>query len=191
MLAYYPEEVRSQLARFLGAYEAVSPHGQVPAVLHHSDVSVLQHDVGDRTLFDVLHDDREEGVRLYRQAIELLVKFQQADCSINKPFSAAFFRSELDMALEFYVEQLMSASRQPLIPVLNTLSDNVAQHPYVQCHRDFHGQNLHIVNDDLFLIDYQDLRMGPDTYDLASLTRDRGVARIIGEETELELLEHY
>jgi len=33
--------------------------------------------------------------------------------------------------------------------------------------------------------------MGPDTYDLASLLRDRGVARIIGDETELELLEHY
>ena len=33
--------------------------------------------------------------------------------------------------------------------------------------------------------------MGPDTYDLASLLRDRGVARIIGNETELELLEQY
>ena len=33
--------------------------------------------------------------------------------------------------------------------------------------------------------------MGPDTYDLASLLRDRGVARIIGDETELELVEHY
>ena len=33
--------------------------------------------------------------------------------------------------------------------------------------------------------------MGPDMYDLASLLRDRGVARIIGDDTELELLEHY
>jgi aminoglycoside/choline kinase family phosphotransferase len=41
------------------------------------------------------------------------------------------------------------------------------------------------------LIEYQDLRMGPDTYDLASLLRDRGVARIVGDETELELLAHY
>jgi hypothetical protein len=43
----------------------------------------------------------------------------------------------------------------------------------------------------LYVIDYQDMRSGPDTYDLASLLRDRGVARIIGEETELELLAHY
>jgi aminoglycoside/choline kinase family phosphotransferase len=61
----------------------------------------------------------------------------------------------------------------------------------VLCHRDYHGQNLHVSNDTLFLIDYQDLRMGPDTYDMASLLRDRGVARIIGDEDELELLAEY
>jgi aminoglycoside/choline kinase family phosphotransferase len=33
--------------------------------------------------------------------------------------------------------------------------------------------------------------MGPDTYDIASLLRDRGVAVILGDEGELELLEHY
>ncbi|MEA2338950.1 MAG: N-acetylmuramate 1-kinase, partial [Thermoanaerobaculia bacterium] len=48
-----------------------------------------------------------------------------------------------------------------------------------------------ILNDKLYLIDYQDLRMGPDTYDIASLLRDRGVARILGEETELELVDYY
>ena len=33
--------------------------------------------------------------------------------------------------------------------------------------------------------------MGPDTYDLASLLRDRGVARILGEEMEMDLLAYY
>ena len=33
--------------------------------------------------------------------------------------------------------------------------------------------------------------MGPDTYDMASLLRDRGVARILGDDAELELLERY
>jgi N-acetylmuramate 1-kinase len=191
ILAYYPEEVRGQLARFLGAYEAVAPHGRVPAVLHHSDVCVLQHDVGDRTLFEVLHAHRDEGLRLYRAAIELLVGFQKAESSVNPPFTAQSFRAELDMALEFYVEKLMGGQAEPLRPIMKTVAESISQHPYVQCHRDFHGQNLHILNNDLFLIDYQDFRRGPDTYDLASLLRDRGVARIIGNEAELELLEHY
>ena len=33
--------------------------------------------------------------------------------------------------------------------------------------------------------------MGPDTYDIASLLRDRGVARILGDDTEIELLAYY
>lgn len=191
ILTYYPEEVRPQLARFLGAYEAVAPHGPVPRLLHHSGVSALQEDVGDVTLFAVLHEDREEGLKLYRAAIDLLVKFQRADCSVNPPFTARFFESELEMSLDFYVERLMGGSRAPLAALMKTLAEKVAQHPSVICHRDYHGQNLHVTDGDLFLIDYQDLRMGPDTYDLASLLRDRGVGLIIGDETELALVEYY
>jgi N-acetylmuramate 1-kinase len=192
MLAWYPEEVRAQLARFLGAYEAVAPHGRVPEVLQSCDVAVLQHDVGDRTLFAILHEDREEGIRLYRAAIDLLGAFQKApDRGLNAPFTADFFYAELEMAREFYVEQLMQGDVEPILPMLKRLCENVARHPYVLCHRDFHGQNLHVVNDTLYLIDYQDLRQGPDTYDMASLLRDRGVARIIGDAAELELLDHY
>ncbi len=192
MLAWYPEEVRAQLARFLGAYEAVAPHGRVPEVLQSCDVAVLQHDVGDRTLFAVLHEDREEGIRLYRAAIELLAVFQKApDRGLNAPFTAEFFYAELEMAREFYVEQLMQGDVEPILPMLRKLCENVARHPYVLCHRDYHGQNLHVVNDTLYLIDYQDLRQGPDTYDVASLLRDRGVARILGDDAELELLDHY
>jgi aminoglycoside/choline kinase family phosphotransferase len=191
-LAWYPEEVRAQLRRFLGANESLAAHAPVPEVLYACESAVLQFDAGDRTLFDVLHEDRDEGIRLYRAAIDLLAAFQQApDRGINAPFTAEFFFAELEMAREYYVEQLMDADVAPLIPVLKKLCENVARHPYVLCHRDFHGQNLHVVNDVLYLIDYQDLRMGPDTYDLASLLRDRGVARVLGDETELKLLAHY
>jgi aminoglycoside/choline kinase family phosphotransferase len=192
ILAYYPEEVRPQLARFLGAYEAIAAHGRVPEVLHHADVVVLQHDVGDRTAFDVLHEDREEGLRLYRAAIELLARFQEAaEPGLNAPFTAEFFFSELQMARKFFVEQLMGIDGAPLEPLLISVCENVARHPYVLCHRDYHGQNLHVLDDTLYLIDYQDLRMGPDTYDMASLLRDRGVGRIIGAETEIDLVDEY
>jgi len=192
ILAYYPEEVRGQLARFLASYEAVAPHARLPEVIEHGEVAVLQHDVGDRTLYDVLHDDRDEGLRLYHHAIDLLIDFQRAgDCGLNAPFTAQFFMNELAMAREFYVEQLMGGDGAALEPYAKSICENIARHPYVLCHRDYHGQNIHIVNGDLYLIDYQDLRMGPDTYDIASLLRDRGVARIIGDDAELALLEHY
>jgi aminoglycoside/choline kinase family phosphotransferase len=195
MLAYYPPEVRAQLRTFLSAYRAVVPECRIPEVLRYSDAAVLQRDVGDRTLFDLLHDDRGEGVRLYRQAIEALVAFQGAAAGdINPPFTAEFFANELEMTRKFYVEKLMGFPPEAsarLLPVFRRLTDNLARHPYVLCHRDYHGQNIHVVNESLFIIDYQDLRHGPDTYDLASLLRDRGVARILGEATERELLDHY
>jgi aminoglycoside/choline kinase family phosphotransferase len=192
MLAYYPQEVRPQLRRFLAAYEAIAPHGRVPEVLHHADLAVLQHDVGDRTLFDVLHHDRAEGLRLYRAAIDLLAAFQKAGPrELNPAFSAEFFFNELRMAREFYVEKLMGGDGGALETIMKTVCDNASTYPYVLCHRDYHGQNLHVLDDTLYLIDYQDLRMGPDTYDLASLLRDRGVARIIGDASEVELIAHY
>ena len=195
MLAYYPPEVREQLRRFLDAYRAVSPHGRIPEVLQHSDAAVLQRDVGNQTLFDLLHHDRDKAVPLYRAAIDLLVGFQRAPAGeINPPFTSGFFLAELDMTREYYVQKLMGVDETfaaRLDPVFRKLAENLASHPYVLCHRDFHGQNLHLINDTLYLIDYQDLRMGPDTYDLASLLRDRGVARLIGDEVELELIEYY
>jgi len=195
MLAYYPREVRPQLAQFLDAYRAVQPHGRVPEVLRHSDAAVLQVDVGDETLFDLLHRDREAGVRLYREAIDALVAFQRAtDAEVNPPFSSDFFFNELEMTREFYVEALMGVSAESsrrLVLLFRQLTENLASHPYVICHRDYHGQNIHVFNSYLYIIDYQDLRMGPDTYDMASLLRDRGVARILGEQTEMELLAYY
>lgn len=47
ILAWYPDEVRDQLTRFLRAYEAVAPWATLPEVVHSCDVAVLQEDVGD------------------------------------------------------------------------------------------------------------------------------------------------
>ena len=40
------------------------------------------------------------------------------------------------------------------------------------CHRDYHSRNLMLHRSRLYMIDFQDARLGPDTYDLASLLRD-------------------
>jgi len=170
-------------------------HARVPELLASGESAALQQDVGDRTLYDVLHEDRVAGLRLYRRAIDLLIDFQKAGGhDVNPPFTADFFLGELEMTREFYVEKLSGISPRrssSLKPFFKKLSEKLASQTYVLCHRDYHGQNLHVINDELFLIDYQDMRMGPATYDLASLLRDRGVARVVGDETEMELVDYY
>jgi N-acetylmuramate 1-kinase len=193
MLAYYPAEVRPQLARFLSTYRAISPNATLPAVLESCDFAVLQEDAGDRTIFDVLQSNREEGLTLYQSAVDLLVALQRTeDPRANEAFTAEFFEAELEMAADFFSSRLMGLELDgESKKAINKVCRSVASHPYVLCHRDYHGQNLHVQNGLLYLIDYQDARLGPDTYDLASLLRDRGVGRIIGADRELELLDRW
>ncbi len=195
MLAWYPEEVRPQLARFVAAYEAISPSAALPAILNHSDCAVLQDDAGDRTIFDVLLSDRAAGITFYGQAVDVLAGLQRAgDPGVNPAFTAEFFAAELDMSLDYYARQLMGATEEAAAALrepFRKLCDSVARHPYLLCHRDYHGQNVHVIDGRLFVIDYQDARPGPDTYDLASLLRDRGVARVLGDDIEERYILRY
>ncbi|HYM62963.1 MAG TPA: phosphotransferase [Thermoanaerobaculia bacterium] len=195
VIAYYPEELRGQVRRFLDAYRAIANLVPVPEILRSSESVIAQADAGDRTLFDLLHDDPVEGTSLYRRAVEILVRFQQADgAEINPPFNADFFFAEMEMAREYFVDKLMMTSppaSAALVPLLRDLARQVARHPYLLCHRDYHGQNINVINGSLIIIDYQDMRMGPDTYDLASLLRDRGVAEVLGRDGELALVDDY
>ena len=57
------------------------------------------------------------------------------------------------------------------------------------CHRDYHSRNLMLHDERLYIIDFQDARMGPDTYDLASLLRDSYVD--LPEQTVNELIAYF
>ncbi|HEY8549759.1 MAG TPA: phosphotransferase, partial [Vicinamibacterales bacterium] len=50
--------------------------------------------------------------------------------------------------------------------------EELAAERRVLCHRDYHSRNLMLHQGTLYMIDFQDARMGPDTYDLVSLLRD-------------------
>ena len=52
------------------------------------------------------------------------------------------------------------------------MAGELAAEPRVLCHRDYHSRNLMLHAEQLYIIDFQDARMGPDTYDLVSLLRD-------------------
>jgi len=195
ILAYYPEALRSEVEIFRRAYDAVSPHAPVPRILESCEIGVLQEDIGDVTLFEVVKSDRPRGLDLYRRAVDLLVEFQRsapAGAELNPPFDCAKFLDEMEMTREFYVERLCrSGESASLARHFETLCTNLEQHKYEICHRDYHGENIHVINGSIFIIDYQDLRRGPDTYDLASLLRDRGVAQILGDDVEEELIARY
>ena len=77
-----------------------------------------------------------------------------------------------------------------LTPALFDLADRAAATPRVMCHRDYHCRNIMVLPDGtLAMVDIQDARWGPDTYDLASLLRDAYMD--LDEELVVGLVERY
>jgi aminoglycoside/choline kinase family phosphotransferase len=92
-------------------------------------------------------------------------------------FSSAKFMWVLDFFLEHYLHSYLGRTPDPTQlkayrRCLNPLCDALEAMPPVLTHRDYHARNLMFFQDKLALIDYQDARPGPRTYDLVSLLLD-------------------
>ncbi len=160
----------------------------VPIVLDHSDalgVLALQ-DLGDVTLQAHLGAATPtEHAALYRQAVALVELLQRRGAELRSdafiPYGIAFDVEKLTWELEFFVKHFMeafrgvsltSADREALSEEWAAIVNELASEPRVLCHRDYHSRNLMLHDSSLYIIDFQDARLGPDTYDLASLLRD-------------------
>lgn len=196
ILALYPPEIRGDIGRVAKAHDALRGHLPIPAILARSASALLQEEAGNLTLTALLSRDRPLALARYRDAVGLLETLQGATATgagvVNPAFDAEKFAAELELTLQFYVMKLAGVTNDQAVLALRQaftrLARKLTQHKYLLCHRDYHGQNIHVVNDRLIVIDYQDLRMGPDTYDLASLLRDRGAWRTLGPDAEEVLL---
>jgi len=143
--------------------------------------ALLLQDLGPTSLEDALSAGRDPGP-LYARAAGLAVRIAvdgtaalaRSERAAGPALDAARFRFEMDFFLEHYVAGLCGRPARGLAPRLHALADAAAaSSPPVLCHRDFHSRNLLVRPDgSLAMVDLQDARWGPDTYDLASLLRD-------------------
>ena len=160
----------------------------VPTILGHSDVlGVLAlRDLGDVTLQAHLGTASPSAhAGLYKQAISFIDLLQRrgAELAADRyvPYRIAFDVEKLTWELNFFAKHFLEAYRgvalsQPERAVLDDewmrLASELAGEPRVLCHRDYHSRNLMYCDGSLHIIDFQDARLGPDTYDLVSLLRD-------------------
>ena len=173
----------------------------VPALLHHSNPLgiIAQQDLGDVTLQAHLGAaSGEEHAALYREAVSFIARLQQRGEELRSdeypPYKVAFDTDKLSWELEFFYKFFLKQYRgiSPPVEVQQGLSrewssivEELAGEQRVLCHRDYHSRNLMLHNRSLFIIDYQDARMGPDTYDMVSLLRDSYVDLSPGQVDEL------
>jgi N-acetylmuramate 1-kinase len=160
----------------------------VPGILDHSDelgILALQ-DLGDVTLQAHLGAATPaEHAALYRQAVALVEILQRRGAELRSdqflPYRIAFDVEKLTWELEFFIRHFVSgyrgvvltdSERWALADEWAVIATELAAEPRVLCHRDYHSRNLMLHEGSLYVIDFQDARMGPDTYDLVSLLRD-------------------
>ncbi len=188
-VVYPPEEADSR-RRWLAARAALKAHLRVPQVIADDlEGSQIVEDLGRTDLAALFLEDALSRSSWLTKAAEAAAAIAGLpDPGVNPPFDAAFFRRELELAREAVFDLHLAA---PLSPEERRLHDTwadalcaeIAVHPQSVCHRDFHGNNLFPAGPAVAAIDFQDMRRGPDAYDLASLLWERTTLAWMTEET--------
>ncbi len=187
ILAAYPEPFDPQRFTYKQVYDLLRQIGLPVPKIHQMDGSlgiVLQQDLGNETLQKrLVHCPADEKDRLLRQAIAHMVAIQSRGTEALQPrYEAArlaFDEEKLRWELQFFerhylgnYRKLHSWSRERLNREFDRLAAALANRPRRLCHRDFHVRNLMCHRERLYIIDFQDARLGPVSYDLASLLKD-------------------
>jgi aminoglycoside/choline kinase family phosphotransferase len=149
---------------------------------------IVQEDLGDQQLFQIYESEPEEKCEEYKEeAIALIARIQKATQKAYEmnsiagrlAFDEAKLSWELDFFFEHYFgslrgEKLRHAETAELKAELNDIAAELAAVPRVLCHRDYHAANLMIdKRKRMRIVDHQDARMGPASYDLVSFLLDR------------------
>ncbi|HJY29585.1 MAG TPA: phosphotransferase [Pyrinomonadaceae bacterium] len=149
---------------------------------------IVQEDLGDRQLYQIYQEESEEQCDQYKEeAVALIAKIQKATARAYETQSIAsrlaFDEAKLSWELDFFFEHYFGSLRgetlrhaevAELKAELNDIAAELAAAPRVLCHRDYHASNLMIdPKKRLRVVDHQDARMGPATYDLVSFLLDR------------------
>ena len=143
----------------------------------------LLEDLGSTHLDQAVQNlGEKKASRFYFLAIDELFKLQSASenkaldflpekLDEKKAFQELMFMKE--HLLEGHLHIKLKPQEQRLLEEgFQKIASYFKTHP-VYCHRDYHSKNIMIRNEDqIGIVDFQDTRLGPITYDLSSLLRD-------------------
>ena len=189
VLAVHPDAIDFEAMPFVQVARLLSQFPvPVPRILAHSNSLgvIALDDLGDVTLQAHLGAaSPAEHKALYRQAVSLIEALQRRGAAMAStdypPYAVAFDVDKLTWELDFFLKNflegyrgitLTATTRDALRAEFASIVEELAAERRVLCHRDYHSRNLMLHEDRLYIIDFQDARMGPDTYDLVSLLRD-------------------
>jgi aminoglycoside/choline kinase family phosphotransferase len=165
-----------------------------PKIINVADTDgiILQEDLGDTSLAQWLSDASERGdargaEEMMRRAIELIAQIQATTRTAYEMKAIAsrlaFDEDKLSWELNYFFDHFFGSLRKRQFGAeesdaikldLQAIAAELAARPRLLTHRDYHGMNLMVdTAGALRIIDHQDARMGPATYDLVPLLLER------------------
>ena len=159
-----------QSANFLYASKILKNSSvNVPEVLAFSEDLrfVLLQDLGDESL-DI--NDEYNDEKILEMALEQLSKIYFSDQDVLKSVTKESLLLQTNSFMDFCREKKCSNDEiKSLENLRNELVHNLLNQQFIPSHNDFERRNLMMLEENLFVIDFQDLNMGPIGIDLASI----------------------
>ena len=159
-----------QSANFLYASKILKNSSvNVPEVLAFSEDLrfVLLQDLGDESL-DI--NDEYNDEKILEMALEQLSKIYFSDQDVLKSVTKESLFLQTNSFMDFCREKKCSNDEiKSLENLRNELVHNLLNQQFIPSHNDFERRNLMMFEENLFVIDFQDLNMGPIGIDLASI----------------------
>lgn len=160
----------------------------VPKIVSMSpaDGLVLLEDLGDLTLERKFWEQQnpENSFEFYKLAIDEIVKIHFGATLNKKPctafdieFNVEKFVWEMNYGKDNLINGVLNYKfsekiEKEIQSIFNKISTELHLQPKFISHRDYHSRNLMLKWDKMYVIDFQDARLGPIQYDLVSLIKD-------------------
>lgn len=185
LVRYRPERVENTLyaqhARFLE--KAGVPVARVVLDLPAHHLTLFE-DLGSEDLeHDVPHVAQATVLRVYKRVLDAVVQLHEqgtrrarrTKTHLMPPFDEALFRWEVELFAKYFLKDTLGLSAGSIRRVGEELAEvgkRLSRAPRVLVHRDLQSSNILLKRGRPYFIDFQGMRWGPASYDLASLLCD-------------------
>ncbi|MDF1758272.1 MAG: phosphotransferase [Legionellaceae bacterium] len=155
-------------------------------MIHNLDIDkgyAILDDFGESVFLQELSSRNSD--QLYKSALLILAKMQPSANFAKdlQVFDKSFMLTELVLFDEWFIKRylglkLTKPEQEIMKDTFDWLTTQITKQPQVFVHLDYHSRNIMIIDDKdlntnkLGVIDFQDAKRGPYTYDLVSLLKD-------------------
>lgn len=149
---------------------------------------MIQQDLGDDSLIDINLNDNPE---LLKKSVKLLSQIQTAHIPQINKLDDESLAMQMETMQSVFVEKYLSLKKIEELKILQSqVLLRLSEQPWMNCHFDFERRNLMLdSNQEISVIDFQDLCIGPVGIDLAGILVDHYIP--YSNDLSSSTIEHY